>query len=207
MGLAGTKHSGMGTRSRWDGNSWLEPGRFLRLEMSKLQVHVSPEKSSLCVSASRLAQKSGLGVETKASNLTFFEPVFRFASRVQGIAEGDILRMCSLRLGKRWEHRPLRLILPRKMTPTHPPRYSEKISGHLARPEAAKPGPGVPAGVPGARVAARRTYLPAEPPFLKWRGKGPLRLRSRVHARSRDVIGHVTVGVPRRGLLDMEETD
>lgn len=89
------------------------------------------------------------------------------------IADGNDLRMRSLHFGhggRRGQRPPPppRLLLPRKMTPTHPPRYSEKISERLARPEEARPGPGGPAAGAGHRVAARRTYLPAEPPFPKW---------------------------------------
>lgn len=55
----GNGRSGMGTRTGWDGISWLEPGKFPRLGVGKLQAHVPPEKSSLRVSASRLTQNTG----------------------------------------------------------------------------------------------------------------------------------------------------
>lgn len=73
-------------------------------------------------------------------------------------------------------------------------------------PEEAKPGPRGPAGVAEVPVAARRTCLLVEPPFLKWRLRGSLRLRGSWGRGSRDVDGHVMLLSARWRLLDAQES-
>lgn len=67
MGAAGTKHSGMGTRTRWDGISWKIP-KVGDEQTSSPRVS---RKVKFSVSASRLAQNTGhhSSVQTKASDL------------------------------------------------------------------------------------------------------------------------------------------